>query len=477
MDDIEFDNEALEAIDQQYQLIPSFSEWSINDVDADLWRETETLLFTTRENLTESDLAAAREKVMRAAAITTGALEDLYAADRGFTITVAEQASAWQQGVEERGPRTLDLFKAQMMAYDSALDAATRRKPISQAWMRSLHEILTEPQETYIVQTVAGPQEQPLPRGRYKIYPNHVALPDGSYHAYAPVSETQIEMTRFTDELNSQEFNSAHPILQCSYAHYALAAIHPFADGNGRVVRAVASVWLLRAISVPLVIFTEEKREYLRSLRQADEGNHQAFVDFVGEHAADSVMLTLEMIERSKVPALEKSVAELQSLLTFRGSIGHEQMDQFAEFLVEALSIEVASVSGDFSLPSGVQFSAGISQGGFNVPPIPGFRPTGGMQSKGLQMSLSVTRLPRANAYFQVYGYVSTDRDDPFPLALGNDTEPLMRFRISEVRDGITAAARHRVHSLAEQLMGRLVSLVEEKLRVELGQAGYRVDE
>lgn len=477
MDDIELDADAVEAIDQQYKLIPSFDKWSTNQVDDELWVQTETLLSNTREDLTQSDLDAAREKVMRAAAITTGAIEDLYQADRGFTITVAEQASAWQQGIADRGPRTLDLFEAQMMAYNSALDVATGKTSISQAWIRSLHEILTEPQETYTVQTVAGPQEQPLPRGQYKIYPNHVALPDGTYHAYAPVNETHSEMTRFADELNSPQFKGAHPVLQCSYAHYALAAIHPFADGNGRVARAVASVWLLRAISVPLVIFTEEKSVYLSSLRHADAGNHQAFVDFVSEHAADSVMLTLEMIERAKVPALEKSVAELQSLLTFRGDIGHDQMDQFAEFLVEALSIEVASVSGDFSLPSGVQFSAGLSQGGFNVPPVPGFRAPAGMQAKALQMQLSVPRLQQASVWFQIFGYVSTDRDDPFPLALGTGNESIMRFRISEVRNGITVAARHRIHSLAEQLMGRLLSLVEERLREGLRQAGYRVDE
>jgi Fic family protein len=470
--------EEVELIDRQYQSVPSFNEWATGHIDNNLWSETKKLLAASRKNLTEAALAEAHEKVLRAAAVTSGAIEGLYQADRGFTITVAEQMSAWQQRLAERGPWAFDLFEAQMRAYHAALDVATGKTPISQAWVRSLHEILTEPQETYSVITAAGPQEQPLPAGQYKVYPNHVTLPGGAHHAYAPVNDTQSEMTRLIDGLNTAEFNSAHPVLQCSYAHFALTAIHPFADGNGRVARALASVWLLRELSIPLVIFTEEKADYLSSLRQADGRDYQAFVDFVSEHTTDSVMLTLEMIDRSKVPALEKSLADLRSLLTYRDDIGHDQMDRFAQFLLEAFSVEVASVSNEYALPEGVQFSAGLSQSGRPIDfHVPGFRPQGAQFAKMVQLSLSVTNLSEANSYLAVSGHISTDRDDSFPLALGVDDEIVMRFRISEVRNGITVAARLRLHSLAEQLISRLLTSVQSKTQEELKKAGYRFDE
>jgi Fic family protein len=46
-------------------------------------------------------------------------------------------------------------------------------------------------------------------------------------------------MERFVREISSPEFAAAHPIIQAAFAHYVLVAIHPFADGNGRVARAL----------------------------------------------------------------------------------------------------------------------------------------------------------------------------------------------------------------------------------------------
>jgi Fic family protein len=57
-------------------------------------------------------------------------------------------------------------------------------------------------------------------------------------------------------------------------AHYAFVAIHPFADGNGRVARALASVFTYRAYSVPVLILAESRNDYLTNLEAADRSNH-----------------------------------------------------------------------------------------------------------------------------------------------------------------------------------------------------------
>lgn len=46
--------------------------------------------------------------------------------------------------------------------------------------------------------------------------------------------------------LNSPEFVEIHPIIKAGIAHYILVAIHPFVEGNGRVVRAFATLVLIR---------------------------------------------------------------------------------------------------------------------------------------------------------------------------------------------------------------------------------------
>ena len=46
--------------------------------------------------------------------------------------------------------------------------------------------------------------------------------------------------------MNSNEANEVHSILRAGVAHYILVSIHPFVEGNGRTVRAFATLVLLR---------------------------------------------------------------------------------------------------------------------------------------------------------------------------------------------------------------------------------------
>ncbi len=46
----------------------------------------------------------------------------------------------------------------------------------------------------------------------------------------------------FLNWLNSEEGTDIHPVLRAGIAHYVLAYIHPFVDGNGRTARAFATM-------------------------------------------------------------------------------------------------------------------------------------------------------------------------------------------------------------------------------------------
>lgn len=75
----------------------------------------------------------------RAAAINTGALEQLYEVDKGFTFTVATQAATWEATLNTKGPEVRALIESQMDAYEMVLDFATNKEPIAAAWIRDLH--------------------------------------------------------------------------------------------------------------------------------------------------------------------------------------------------------------------------------------------------------------------------------------------------------------------------------------------------
>jgi Fic family protein len=303
----------LRKADSAYKPFPAFAEWSKSNVATHHWdRYAEELRRLRSESA--ALLPKALEIVKRAAAVDTGAIEGLYETDRGFTFTIASEAAHWEAALAQKGPRVRALFDAQLAAYDFVIDFATQAVPIAEAWIRHLHEELCGPQDTYRVWTEVGWQEQTLPKGQYKYSPNHVLKADGTVHSYAPVDMTPTEMYRFCEELRSESFLAAHPALQASYAHYALAVIHPFADGNGRVARALASVFTCRALSVPILILTDSQRDYLESLAAADAGDFQPFVDFVLSRTLDAIRLASDSLHAAESPSVEESVAALKRL-------------------------------------------------------------------------------------------------------------------------------------------------------------------
>jgi Fic family protein len=298
--------------DHLYRGFPAFSAWGkLPAGDADLWNRFAAGLAQRRQQASPESLQHAVEVAVRAAALDTGALEGLYYVDRGFTMTVAVQGLAWQQMVEERGAGVRELFEAQLAAYELVLDAVTQTLPITEAWIRALHETLCAPQKMYRVLTDQGWQEQELPKGQYKNRPNHVHLTDGTVHAYAPVDQVATEMHRFIEQIRTPEFESAHAVLQASYCHYAFVSIHPFADGNGRVARALASTFFYRAQSIPLLIFGNQRPTYLDALALADHRDYAGVIEFFRDRGFDTMQLVAESLMTAAAPKLEYQASRI----------------------------------------------------------------------------------------------------------------------------------------------------------------------
>jgi Fic family protein len=306
---------SLRQADHLYQGFPGFAEWpSPGEDDLRLWDRFASRLEEIRSKATPEALRKAVDVAVRAAAIDTGAIEGLYSVDRGFTMTVATQALAWEHAIQEKGQNVRDLFEAQLQTYELVIDAVTGHHPVSEAWIRALHETLCGPQDKYRVLTDQGWQEHDLRKGAYKTQPNHVRLADGSIHPYAPVDQVASEMHRLLEQIRTPAFESAHPIAQASYIHYGFVVIHPFADGNGRVARALASVFFYKTLSIPFLVFANQKMAYFNALHQADLGESRPLLVYFRDRGVDTTQLVIDHLLTAEAPNPEDIITKAELL-------------------------------------------------------------------------------------------------------------------------------------------------------------------
>jgi Fic family protein len=450
-------SDATAAADALYSGFPDFTSWLALTIRNDLWDRALDNLKKERSTASPESLKNSIDVVIRAAAIDTGAIEGLYEVDRGFTMTVALESIAWQAQLEERGEDVTKLFQAQLSAYELVLDAATKNTPISEVWIRRVHDEICATQDTYKVLTPVGVQEQTLPKGEYKTNPNHVRLADGTVHAYAPVGSTAAEMARLVEQLKSPKFQEAHPALQVAYSHYCLTAVHPFADGNGRVARAVASSYYYRTAGTPLIVFADQRTAYLRTLREADAGNFQSFIDFIFQRGLAGLSLVTELLQTSRGPAPELIVRDITDVLTGVAGLSHQALDEILVTIIETLEEEFHAKIHDMALPTGMEGLALIEDS--SRPRVEGFRPSAESPPTALRISFSTQSPARANAYRYFVSYVSKAKDETSSFLLRRtDGKDELRFDLEDLYPQLSAATMIRITNLAERTVAEMLT-------------------
>lgn len=461
------------VLDAQYQPFPSFAEWARGcSLDTRRWERYAAEAASAKEAPPDV-LRRALDIVKRAAAVDTGAIEGLYDVDAGFTITVAMQAAEWEQALAQKGERARALIEAQMNAYDHVLDLATQAVPISEAWLRELHRDLCGSQATYTALTEVGWQEIPLPHGEYKRLPNHVIGRDGNPHAFAPVDRVSVEMHRLCEEFRSEAFLAAHPLCQASFGHYAFVVVHPFADGNGRVARALGSIFTYRAVSVPLLILDEHKGGYLSALEAADHGDSRPFVDFIAERTFDAIDLVRESLATAQLPSAEEAADHLQRLFLTRGGYTHHDVDgagyRFQELLRDEVVKQFNALRGKF-----LKVDARFDNNGYR-PRSPTHRIPVKDGCRTLYLVFSSPAPAEARVERQLALEVPLDATPDGSIRLWDPVDPNRSFeaRISDLLPSPTASLQLRLRVIAEGLLRGAVSEVQRHAEENWRQRGY----
>jgi Fic family protein len=299
-----------------YDSICDFSEWASLHVDTAVFDRLVDRMKAAQASEGGKSVQWAQDRILRASAFETGAVEDLYA--EGATYSVAMEVDGWENDLASSGDGAEQHFHDQLAAYVAVRDLATKvsDRPFLEVDIRELHRIATRSQDSYPVHTPNGVQQQAFLSGSYKTKPNQVINRAGRIVHYAPIEDVAPEMGRLVATMQSEAYSSAHPIIQSAYIHWAIAHIHPFADGNGRMARVIGSIPLLQEYGIPLVVFAGRKRLYLQALESADRHQHQEMVDYVGSRASETYSWLAELIEGTKADdAADESLDVIANLL------------------------------------------------------------------------------------------------------------------------------------------------------------------
>ncbi len=228
------------------------------------------------EALSESERNAIRQRTLRRLAIETGILERLYDLDWGLTLTLVAEGLT-RDVVERAGgrvdERTLATLRAHMDSLGLVVEFVRADRPLTPFFIKELHQALTRTQATYTATDALGRTfDRELPKGVWKKDPNHVLRSDHRILEYCPPEQVASEMDNLTEMWAQLDATATHPLVKAAWLHHRFVQIHPFADGNGRVARALTLLVVEKYRYAPLVIDRHHRTRYLLALDRANDG-------------------------------------------------------------------------------------------------------------------------------------------------------------------------------------------------------------
>ena len=150
------------------------------------------------------------------------------------TETASELDAVAVQGFRDAMTYLLELARDQSYTYDVGS-------------IRGLHRMMTASYRAKLVDLglLGRPGHQDPRPGLWRRSGIRVTADDGSTAYEAPdIAEVPGLMTELVETLNAE--TDVSPIVRGAMAHLNLVSIHPFADGNGRMSRALQSLVLAR---------------------------------------------------------------------------------------------------------------------------------------------------------------------------------------------------------------------------------------
>lgn len=198
--------------------------------------------------------------------------------------------------------------------------ANEKERPLSEQIIKQLNQILlVSPFWKDAITEDGQTVRRQIKVGEYKEHPNSVRLQNGEIFHYSDPMETPALMTELIDWYREEEKKKElHPVELAALLHYKFVRIHPFDDGNGRVSRLLMNYVLFKNDFPPVVIKSENKKNYLSALNRADAGDLESFIQFISEQLIWSLELSIKAAKGESLDEpgdLDKKISQLKQRL------------------------------------------------------------------------------------------------------------------------------------------------------------------
>ena len=216
----------------------------------------------------------------------------------GNSLSYGETVAFLMHGLTAKGKPLKDHLdiRGHNEAINFLLGMVKDSRPMTETDIRNLHKmVLVEPYDIEVKSPSGILTKKTIRLGVYKQDPNHVETATGEIHYYASPEETTARMgdlMAWYQQANQEK--KVHPLVIASLFHHAFVAIHPFDDGNGRVTRLLTNLILMRYQFPPVVVKQEDRSNYYQVLSQADAGEYEPLVTYLGELLRRSLTIYLK---------------------------------------------------------------------------------------------------------------------------------------------------------------------------------------
>ena len=183
--------------------------------------------------------------------------------------------------------RTLFEIQNQKVCYEYLKDKIVNKEPLTKDIVLEVHKILMN--GCYDERRYSnGERPGEFKKNEYVVGDDVGVLPE----------EVDEEIQYICDSVN--EYSGENILTAAAYFHLNFEAIHPFADGNGRVGRTLMNYYLMIHDYPPTIIYQSDKDTYYMALSVFDKTEKiEGFIKFVEEETIKTWT--------AKTPKLSKS--------------------------------------------------------------------------------------------------------------------------------------------------------------------------